>query len=296
MKIQPSDILIRRFDFAEGVFKIHVYHAWKICELINAEQPNFASRYVVNIGAGDGVSCNDPCYPLFQIGYSGLAVEGEDNKEIYENIPSENIMKITNFMVTPFNVNHLFNHAKVPNNFDFLKIDIDGYDGPVLESILMGGYRPKIIQVEINPEIPPPIEFSVMYSDMYKVLDEEGSYSGFYGMSLCYAARLMRYYGYHLIYLDNVTPFAHDAVFVRNDISGILGSDPNMTYDTIRKAYFSHPPAQSHFKRYGIDSAEWRKEENVNRLVNSVWSGCIKSSVKKFNGMVYPFFFSVMIE
>jgi hypothetical protein len=45
-----------------------------------------------------------------------------------------------------------------------LKIDIDGFDGPVLAATLESGYRPNLIQVEINPEIPPPLEFSVMYT------------------------------------------------------------------------------------------------------------------------------------
>jgi hypothetical protein len=44
-------------------------------------------------------------------------------------------------------------------------------------------------------------------------------------MSLSYAARIAARYGYHIIYMDNVTPATHDIVLARNELAEVLGSD-----------------------------------------------------------------------
>ena len=62
-----------------------------------------------------------------------------------------------------------------------LKIDIDGFDRDVLASILLAGYRPDFIQLEIQPEFPPPLVFSVIYHPAYK---PKYGYGGFYGCSI----------------------------------------------------------------------------------------------------------------
>lgn len=293
MKIQPSKIIRGRHDRSNEIFTAYLYDAWNICEIINKEQPSFASRFVVNIGAGDGVGCNDPCYPLYQLGYGGLAVEGGDNASLRSNLSAENITTLTNFFVNPYNVKELFQQHRVPLNFDMLKTDIDGYDGPVLEAVLSAGYRPKVIQAEINPEIPPPIAFSVAYHAAYKTLDDNGVFSGFYGMSLSYLANIARKYGYHIACLDNITPFTHDAILIRNDLAGIVGSNSEMTAQSIRKMYYEHPPGYSHFRDYGIDTLEWRYETDTQKLANSVWNGCFAAAVRKFNA-AYPFYFSIV--
>ncbi|MCG5241861.1 hypothetical protein [Azospirillum doebereinerae] len=292
MKIQPSEIVERRFDRIDRTFVGYLYESWKVCEIINSEQPNFSSKFVVNIGAGDGVECNDPCYPLYKIGYGGLAIEGEKNELLHKNLSSENITTLTNTFINPFNAGALLQQHKTPVNFDMLKIDIDGYDGPVLDAILSAGYRPKLIQAEINHEIPPPIEFSVMYHSIYKVHDSDGMFSPFYGMSLSFLAKIARKFGYHIAYLDNITPLTHDAILIRNDLSEIVGSNLDMTNQSIEKMYYDHPPTGSHFLSYGINPFEWRDEKDKTKLANSVWIACFASSVKKFNG-AYPFYFSI---
>jgi len=55
-------------------------------------------------------------------------------------------------------------NAGVRMDPDVLKMDIDSYDADLLEKILDLGYRPKVIMVEMNPDIPPPIIFRQSYS------------------------------------------------------------------------------------------------------------------------------------
>ena len=45
---------------------------------------------------------------------------------------------------------------KAPKYFDVLKIDIDAFDFAILKSIFHAEYRPKLVMMEIKPDIPPP--------------------------------------------------------------------------------------------------------------------------------------------
>ncbi|MBX9625621.1 MAG: hypothetical protein K2X82_17580 [Gemmataceae bacterium] len=93
---------------------------------INARQPRFATRYAVNLGAGDGVSCNDPVFPLFRDGFGGLAVEGGTDAALEANLPSPGIRKLLGTIITPANVAGLLGGGNCPQSPDFLKLDIDG--------------------------------------------------------------------------------------------------------------------------------------------------------------------------
>ena len=93
------------------------------------------------------------------MGYGGLAVEGENNTKLEANLPSDKIVKLTGTYVIPENIVGILKNANCPQSPDFLKIDVDGYDASILNSILELGYRAKVFQVEVNPEFPPPMEF-----------------------------------------------------------------------------------------------------------------------------------------
>ena len=125
------------------------------------------SRYCVDIGASDGLSMSNT-YALFKDGWCGLAIEFDTKKfsslaSSYVNFPNVNLSKC---MVTPPNILSLLEANNVPEKFEFLSLDIDGYDYFVLEQIL-GKYRPKLICTEINEKIPPPIKFTVKWDPSY---------------------------------------------------------------------------------------------------------------------------------
>lgn len=192
------------------------------------------NKYAVNFGAGDGfcmipAQCGvadtlghgDPVYPLYRnFGYSGLAVEGNPQllPFLSVNLPAQNISKVASF-ITPGTAINLLVQNKAPLDMDYFKNDIDSYDCAVLLSVLKTGYRPKVIQVEVNPEIPYPIVFGVNFKDGFK--SNLGN-AGFYGCSLTLAAGLTKPFGYDLVSVS----LTHDVIFVRSDLIPGTGLQP----------------------------------------------------------------------
>jgi len=193
-----------------------------------------SDKYAVNFGAGDGLcmipgQCGaaeaqghgDPVYPLYKnLAYSGLAVEGNPQllPFLSANLPAQNIAKVTSF-ITPATAVNLLVQNKAPLDMDYFKNDIDSYDCAVLFSVLKSGYRPKIIQVEVNPEIPYPIVFGVNAKDGFK--SNLGN-AGFYGCSLTLAAGLTQPFGYDLVAVS----LTHDIIMVRKDLMPGSGLQP----------------------------------------------------------------------
>ena len=171
------------------------------------------------------------------------------------------------------------------SNIDILKIDIDSYDGPVLKSILNGGYRPSIIVAEIQPEIPPPISFSVLYDERYKTLDDDGHIGGFYGMSLSYAVNLCSSFGYQLVELDFETKFTHDAIFVHGNIF----SNPNFNGKTTREIWLDTIPGYHHFYEYAVDSSIWRNMKDIDEAGRYIFDMIMYANTRKHKGIAIPF-------
>ena len=59
----------------------------------------------------------------------------------HEN-PEINLKKV---MFWPNNILELFAKNQVKREFDLLSVDMDSYDWWILEKILEGGYRPRVI-------------------------------------------------------------------------------------------------------------------------------------------------------
>lgn len=150
--------------------------------------------YCVDIAASDGTSMSNT-YTLFTRGWSGLAVEYDANKFAslatrYRVFPEVHLCKCK---VTPLNIVSLLTANEVPRDFDFLSLDIDGYDYYMLEQLLMQ-YRPRLICAEINEKIPPPLKFTVKYDPLY-----EWNVDHFYGQSISSLHSLVSSYEYSLV-------------------------------------------------------------------------------------------------
>lgn len=277
----------------QRIYDLCIYQPHVFTLAINQAYPQFANRYAVNIGAGDGIGCNDPVYPLYQQGFGGLAIEADDNAELAQNLPSDAITKVLGTFVTPINAASLLSEHGCPQTPDFFKLDIDGYDGPVLLEILRAGYRPKVMQIEINPEIPPPIEFAVLYDPDYRPWDAERRVGGFYSASLAYIANLTRRFGYRPVQIDFITPFTHDVTLVHQDyaavVSQVIGRE---LPSSLRELFLAHPPGYSHFAEYGIDSFAWRYREDYHALLGEIWKACLAANQAK-HGKLVPFHLSV---
>eukprot|EP00747_Dinoflagellata_sp_TGD_P201777 gnl/TRDRNA2_/TRDRNA2_75251_c0_seq1.p1 gnl/TRDRNA2_/TRDRNA2_75251_c0~~gnl/TRDRNA2_/TRDRNA2_75251_c0_seq1.p1 ORF type:complete len:379 (-),score=43.89 gnl/TRDRNA2_/TRDRNA2_75251_c0_seq1:18-1154(-) len=192
-------------------------------------------RTAINIGAGDGVSmisgespglscagtaahCDevygDPLYPLYaHRGFRGLAVEAAEKYRdaLRGNLPTNVTVRISE--VNPVNVLDLLANARVQGpEFDVLKIDIDSHDCEILLAILDAGFRPKVIQMEVNVEIPLPLIFSVMVSERF---NEQAVLSGLFGCSLALVASLADRFGYVMAQVG----LTHDVTLVRREIA-----------------------------------------------------------------------------
>lgn len=279
-------------DIKDGrVYPVALYDPSLLAMVLEKRYPDRARRFAVNLGASDGKSCNDPTYPLFALGYNGLAVEGGPSPDLFTNLPSPGIRKLDNTWITPGNVASLLSDGQCPVDCDFLKLDIDGYDGPVLQSILEAGYRPKVLQLEVNPEFPPPVEFAVLYDPDYRYQDKDKKVGGFYSASMSYFIKLTAPFGYTLCYLDFITDFTHDVTLVREEYAPVAASVFGRRFQTgsPREVFLSHPSGFSHFAEYGIDSFTWRYRTDFEPLLEDIRKACTDAAMRKHDGRSVPF-------
>ncbi len=166
------------------------------------------SGYYVDIGASDGWSSSSTFPFAKNERFSGLSIELDDKKFkkmkfIYKNFKNT---QLSNSKVTPENVVNLLKEFKVPQNFDVLNLDIDSYDLFVIKKLLTS-YQPKIVSMEINEKIPPPIYFTVTY-------DKNHFWKGdhFFGCSIQAAYDELRKFDYELY-----TLVYNNAIFIPID-------------------------------------------------------------------------------
>jgi hypothetical protein len=277
----------------ERAYDVTVRAPYRFVREVAGALPRSSGHFAVNLGAGDGVSYNDPVLPLYRAGWAGLAVEGERNAALMANLPSPSVRKLIGTSITPDNVVELLADNGCPEMPDFLKLDIDGYDGPVLLEILRAGFRPKVIQLEVQPEMPPPIEFAVLYDPVYRCVDSTGKVGGFYGASLAYVCNLGRRFGYFPAQVDFVTGFTHDVTLVSDRYRDLVLERFGITERDDRDLFLEHPPGYSHFQADdGIDTRSWRRREDHHALIRSVWDACVASCLRK-HGTLLPFHLAV---
>ena len=107
----------------------------------------------------------------------GLAVEGDPASSPCGAAPTAPYTGVgLPGRVTPGNVAALPGGYGLPNGFDFLNLDIDGYDMFVLDALLTE-YRPRVMCAEVNEKIPPPVRLTVRY-------DRPLGQDHFYGQSM----------------------------------------------------------------------------------------------------------------
>lgn len=147
------------------------------------------SGFVVNIGAGDGKRLDiyhrpiDPTWPLFaRGGFGGLAIEhngrfadhgiptasaeplgplpfaaGKLSSALAEVNQSGNI-HVEWARATPSTIPAILRAHGAPSGFDALALDTDDDEFGLVSAILEGGFAPKAICVNMNPDVPPPIQ------------------------------------------------------------------------------------------------------------------------------------------
>ena len=204
VQIRYFNILTKNFDFdVQGHGE-----AKKLLQICT--ELNISNGYYVDIGASDGWTSSSTFPFARSKNFSGLSVELDDKKfkkmqYIYKNFQNAHLSKTK---VTPLNILDLLNEFDVPQNFDIFNLDIDSYDLFVIKKLLES-YRPKIISMEINEKIPPPIYFTVTY-------DENHFWKGdhFFGCSLQAAYEEVSKFDYKLY-----TVIYNNAIFIPKEMN-----------------------------------------------------------------------------
>lgn len=157
---------------------------------------NLRDNTYVDVGASDGIEMSNT-YFLAQNNWNGLCVEYNPIKyeSLINNYKEFHNIRYSNRKVTPNTILDILTN-NTPNIFDFLNLDIDGYDYHILDKLLTK-YTPKIICTEINEKIPPPIKFTVSYSDTYTWND-----APFFGQSIEMVQDLCNNHNYSIVNVE----------------------------------------------------------------------------------------------
>lgn len=120
-----------------------------------------SDRYFVEFGVGTGEECNAALLAL-RYSWHGLMIESDVQRysRLREFYSSHEVLTM-NRLVSLSNIENIFKEAEVPVEFDLLSIDIDGNDYWIWERL--HDYRPRIVVVEYNAAIPPPVEWVMPY-------------------------------------------------------------------------------------------------------------------------------------
>jgi len=137
-------------------------------------------------------------YALWKhMGWKGLLLDG-----VNEN-PAINLHKEH---ITPDNIVQLFDKYGVPSEPDYVSIDIDSIDLWIFRSLIKGGYRPRVVTVEYNINMP--IDAVLVQSLV------AGKWDYAFGASLKAVATVAEEVGYTLVHVVR----GLDAVLVRSDL------------------------------------------------------------------------------
>lgn len=200
------------------------------------------TKYAVDIGAYDGrITSNVKA--LEDKGWQACKFEGSEIADTEE----AKLNGVNKEWVTPENVAELLQKYGVPNNFDFLSLDIDSTDYHVLKALLATGYKPRAMVTEYNGSYGPvmpvtthyPIELGKLWGD-------------YYGASLAAFYYLLKEYGYRLVHCESE---GVNAFWVRDDVAKTI---PELTPGEAYK-----PPRYGMKDKYGNHYGHEHRDNNI---------------------------------
>lgn len=178
------------------------------------------NKFIVDFGAGTLNSGLSNSRYLIEKGWTGLLMDGNP-KEQNEIIKQE--------FITAENIVSLLDKYEVPDNFDFLSIDIDGNDFWVLKTILESKYSPRLIVNEFNGCLPKGHLQVMKYNPMHSW----GS-NDYYGASFDAFKHLLNQAGYTLVHQIATT----NMFFIKTELVGVEDFGVNYT----QTQYHPHAP------------------------------------------------------
>ncbi|CAE8734898.1 unnamed protein product [Polarella glacialis] len=177
------------------------------------------SRWLVNMGSTAHVlgqtakrttGGGDICTPLYSMGYHGVNFDVPPHRSEIISFYKRWPRAIVDADGTPAHeIVAKLQHHGVPLDLDFLKIDIDSLECVYLQEIMQAGYKPKLISLELNPAMPPPVE--------WMRINMSGK-CNWPGCSLQMAVSILRPYHYTLFQYP-----MNDGWFVSDGLLDLLG-------------------------------------------------------------------------
>jgi len=178
---------------------------------------------ILDIGAHDGISgsCAYPFWKDETDKWKGIAVEIDPTRcEIMKSSYAGLTVAVENMKVTPENIVELLDGYDIDEGITIMNIDIDSYDLEVADTMLTAGYRPGIITIEVNPIIPPPIYFEVLYHP-----EQHHRANNFFGCSITAAIEKVIPHGYVLYSYEIGNAFFIREDYARNKIKNISADE-----------------------------------------------------------------------
>ena len=177
------------------------------------------NSYLVDFGASSlNLGLSNSKY-LLEKGWTGLLMDGQ----------SDGNPLIKKEFITAENICQLFEKYFTPKVFDLLSIDIDGNDVWVLEKILLGGYRPRVIINEFNGCIPVGVNKVMKYNPNHSWGEND-----YYGGSFEAFKVLANKFNYTLVHQTATT----NMIFIDGNI--VQNFDYGVTYQ--QNQYHAHSP------------------------------------------------------
>jgi hypothetical protein len=184
---------------------------------------------------------------LHQSGWTGLLLDGANDN------PAINLHKT---WVDPKTIVSVFDKHHVPEELDYLSIDIDSTDLWTFRSIVSSSkYRPRVVSVEYNSNYP-------LESTLCNIGNGyQWSVDRLFGTALLPLKLVGDEFSYSLV---NVVSYL-DAIFVRNDLLNGSGVPDFETWRPFTSRPH-HPGARrttEEIGRYIVDYAEWSKNGHI---------------------------------
>lgn len=171
----------------------------KIFEIIPGSEQN---KWCVEFGAWDGKRYSNTYNLIVNQNWHGVLIEGEKKRwqELVENYKDVDRVIAFNCFISFEGKNTLDNvlkETKIPKEFDFLSIDIDGLDYHIWNGLKE--YKPKVVVIEYNSFIPGNIEFV-----------QEANFDVMHGNSILSVTKMAKEKGYELICINQENAFYID--------------------------------------------------------------------------------------
>jgi hypothetical protein len=132
----------------------------KIFEIIGTK-----TKYFVEFGSnGTRFGGGNTPYLREKYNFTGLLMDGSDNPY---GIKKHKDYDVKIEFIKAENINELFAKYNVPDEFDFLSVDIDGEDYWIIHSLDFNKYKPRVISVECNWHIHPDFKLVQKHNPNY---------------------------------------------------------------------------------------------------------------------------------